>query len=203
MSTRNYVILTLLINGLAPWGIYELLSHYMSSVAALSVATLVPLVDNVIHFARHRKLDAFGALMLFTFVLTLVLVSLGGSEKILLVRESLITGAVGFVFLGSLLFKRPLIFHLALRFMKIDGFADNWSIAYFRLVMRLMTLVWGLMLVLEAVVRVILVFQLTTSQFLVLSNFVMYGFIGAALLWTIVYRRKSSRRLLEIKSQMN
>ncbi|MCD1260113.1 hypothetical protein B5M42_014960 [Paenibacillus athensensis] len=202
MSTRNYVIFTLLINGLAPWGIYELLNNYMSGVAALSIATLVPLVDNVVHFAKHRKLDAFGSLMLFTLVLTLVLVSLGGSEKILLVRESLITGAVGLIFLGSLLLKRPLIFHLALRFMKIEGFADNWSIAYFRFVMRLMTFVWGLMLVLEAGVRVVLVFELTTSQFLALSNFVLYGFIGAALLWTVIYRRKSSRRLLEIKSQL-
>jgi hypothetical protein len=31
-STRTYVLFTLIINGLAPWGIYEWLSHSMSSV---------------------------------------------------------------------------------------------------------------------------------------------------------------------------
>ncbi|WP_246309924.1 hypothetical protein [Paenibacillus alginolyticus] len=82
MSTRTYVLFTLIINGLAPWGIYEWLCHSMSSVLALSIATLVPLADNLVHLLRHKKLDVFGALMLFTFVLTLVLISLGGSEKI-------------------------------------------------------------------------------------------------------------------------
>ncbi|MUG71841.1 VC0807 family protein [Paenibacillus validus] len=200
MSTRKYVIFALLINGLAPWAIYEWLSHYMSSIAALSIATLVPLADNVVHLIKHKKLDAFGTLMLFTLVLTLVLVSLGGSEKILLVRESLITGAVGLVFLGSLLFKRPLMFYLVVRFLNKD-ISDNWKYDYFRFVMRLMTLVWGGMLLLESVVRVILVFQLTTSQFLALSNFVLYGFVGAAIVWTVVYRKKSARRLEQIKLQ--
>jgi ribosomal protein S18 acetylase RimI-like enzyme len=132
MSTRTYILFTLIINGLAPWGIYEWLCHSMSSVLALSIATLVPLADNLVHLLRHKKLDVFGALMLFTFVLTLVPVSLGGSEKILLIRESLITGSVGLVFLGSLLFKRPLMYYLVLRFLVIKGFSDNWKYEYFR-----------------------------------------------------------------------
>lgn len=200
MSTRKYVILALLINGLAPWGIYEWLSHYMSSLSALSIATLVPLADNAVHWFKHRKLDTFGVLMLFTLVLTLVLVSFGGSEKILLVRESLITGAVGLVFLGSLLFKRPLMYYLAVRFLKRD-FADNWKYDYFRYVMRLMTSVWGILLVMESVVRVVMVVQLSTSQFLALSNLVLYGFVGAAILWTVFYRKKSALRLEQIKLQ--
>jgi hypothetical protein len=199
MSTRTYVLFTLIINGLAPWGIYEWLCHSMSSVLALSIATMVPLADNLVHLLRHKKLDVFGALMLFTFVLTLVLVSLGGSEKILLIRESLITGSVGLVFLGSLLFKRPIMYYLVLRFLVIKGFTDNWKYEYFRYVLRLMTFVWGIVLVMESVVRVIMVTRLSTPQFLAVSNFVLYGFIGAAILWTIVYRKKSARRLVQIK----
>jgi hypothetical protein len=171
----------------------------MNSLTALSIATMVPLVDNVIHLLKHRKLDAFGSLMLFTFVLTLVLVALGGSEKILLVRESLITGAVGFVFLGSLIFRRPLMYYLALRFIGNVDFAGNWQFAYFRYVMRLMTLVWGIILVLEAAVRTTLVFQLSTAQFLAVSNLVLYGFIGTAIAWTVVYRRYSAKKLNDIK----
>ncbi|WP_246309925.1 hypothetical protein [Paenibacillus alginolyticus] len=62
-----------------------------------------------------------------------------------------------------------------------------------------MTFVWGIVLVMESVVRVIMVNRLSTSQFLVVSNFVLYGFIGAAILWTVVYRKKSARRLEQIK----
>ncbi|MEI7026395.1 VC0807 family protein [Paenibacillus sp. y28] len=199
MSTRMYVAVTLLINGLVPWGIYELLSGVMSSMAALCAATLVPLAENLIHLCKHRKLDAFGSIMLFTFIFALVLAGMGGSERLLLVRESFITGSVGIIFLASLLFKRPVIYYLANRFLRKEGFADNWSYPYFRFVMRLMTLVWGLDLLLEAIVRTMLVYRLSTSQFLALSNVVLYGFIGAALLWTALYRKRSSRILAELK----
>ncbi len=199
LSKRAYVIFTLLVNGVVPWGLYVWLSHHMSSLMALSIATLVPLADNLYHLAKHRKLDAFGGLMLFTFLLTIILVALGGSEKLLLIRESLITGAVGLIFLVSLLFSRPLMFYLALRFIGKGDFADNWKFGYFRYVMRLMTFVWGAILLVEATVKVILVFQLSTAQFLAVSNLVLYGFVGAAILWTVVYREKSSKRLAEIK----
>jgi len=64
MSNRKTVIFTLFINGIIPWVLYVWLSGYMTSFAALSVATLVPLADNLFHLIKHRKLDAFGSLML-------------------------------------------------------------------------------------------------------------------------------------------
>jgi len=200
MSKRMYVIFTLVINGILPWVIYVVLSDYMSSLLALSIAMLLPLVDNAIHLWKYKRLDAFGGLMLFSIVLTLVLVLIGGSEKILLVRESLITASVGLIFLVSLLFKRPLIFYLGMRFIQNNRFADNWNIRYFRFVMRLMTFVWGIMLLAEAIVRVTMVYNLSTERYLLFSNYVLYGFIGAAILWTIIYRRKSASKLQEIKS---
>ena len=202
MSKRNYVIATLLINGVLPWGVYVWLSHSMSSLAALTIATLIPLADTALHLIKHRKLDAFGGLMLFTFLLTIALVLMGGSEKILLVRESLVTASVGVIFLVSLLFRRPFMFYLAVRFISNPEFASNWQYAYFRYVMRLMTLVWGLALTLEAAVRVYLVFQLSTAQYLAVSNLVLYGFIGAAVLWTVLYRRRSAEKLKQIKLGM-
>nr|WP_193581093.1 VC0807 family protein [Paenibacillus aceris] len=190
----------MLVNGLVPWGLYVWLTHYMSSIAALSIATMVPLLDNLVHLVKHRKLDAFGGLMLFTFLLTLVLVGMGGSEKILLVRESLITASVGVVFLVSLFFRRPIMYYLALRFITQPNFAANWDYAYFRFVMRLMTFVWGMMLTMEAAVRVVMVYELSTGSYLALSNFVLYGFIGAAVLWTVVYRRHSAAKLNQLKT---
>ncbi|MDG0793988.1 hypothetical protein OMP38_26565 [Cohnella ginsengisoli] len=199
MSKRREVILTLLINGLIPWLLYLWLSRSMSGLAALSIATAVPLIENAWHLAKYRKLDAFGGLMLFTFALTLVLMAFGGSEKLLLIRESMVTGAVGLLFLVSLAFRQPLMFHLAGRFIANPEFKGNWQYAYFRFVMRLMSAVWGMMLLSEAAVRTYMAFELSTAQFLALSNLVLYGFIGAAILWTVVYRRRSARRLNAIK----
>jgi hypothetical protein len=199
METKKYIIFSLLINGLLPWALYQILSGYMESITALTIATLVPLADNLIHFCRHKKLDALGGLMLFTFLLTLMLIACGGSEKMLLIRESFITASVGLLFLVSLLLPQPLMYYLALKFLNNETLAENSKYAYFRFVMRLMSSVWGVILIAEAVVRTLLVFQLSTAEFLAVSNIVLYGFIGTAIVWTVWYRRKSAKQLQLIK----
>ena len=61
--------------------------------------------------------------------------------------------------------------------------------------MRLTALVWGLGFLLEMVVRSYLVFTLTIPQFLIISPFVFYGFLGGLALWTVLYTRKGRKRV--------
>jgi hypothetical protein len=60
--------------------------------------------------------------------------------------------------------------------------------------MRLTAIVWGLGFLLEVVVRSFLVFTLTIQQFLIISPFVFYGFLGGIVLWTFLYSRKGRKR---------
>ena len=128
-----------------------------------------------------------------------MLVLFGGSTRLILVRESLLTGATGAVFLLSLLYKRPLIYYFAMHFntggdkAKVAEFSGMWQYPYFRHVMRWMTGVWGLALVLEATIRTYLAFSLSTITFLAISPVVQYGIIGATVLWTVVYAKHSRR----------
>ncbi|MBM7652811.1 VC0807 family protein [Neobacillus cucumis] len=200
------IVMTLLINGAVPFIVYEVLSSHMSSIAALFIATVIPLIDNLFSFMKRRRLDVFAVFMLISFLLGIVAFTVDGSEKLLLIRESLVTGILGIIFLGSLFFPRPLIFYFAIRFTlgndpdKTSAFANNWQYSYFRFVLRLITMVWGLCLIGESFVRTILVFKLSVSQFLAVSNFVMYGFMGVAIVFTVVYRRHSQKRFKEIIS---
>jgi hypothetical protein len=198
------ILTTLLINGALPLLVYELLRSHLTSISALSIATLIPLLDNLYSLIKHRKLDVFAVFMLISFILGLLMVTMGGSERLLLIRESFVTAIMGVIFLSSLLFPRPLIFYFAMRFtvgydpQRTAAFSANWKYPYFRFVLRLMTIVWGIALLGEALLRTILVYQLTVTQFLALSNFVMYGFIGAAIVWTFYYRRHSQKKLKQI-----
>lgn len=200
------IVMTLLVNGVLPFIVYEILRSHMSSIFALSIATMIPLIDNLLSLIKKRRLDVFAVFMLISFLLGIMMVSIGGSERLLLIRESFVTGILGIIFLASLLFPKPLIFYFALRFTVGDDphqastFADNWQYSYFRFALRLITIVWGLALIGEAAVRLILVFKLSVGQFLAVSNFVMYGFIGAAIIFTVVYRRHSQKRFKEIIS---
>ncbi|WP_251550367.1 VC0807 family protein [Neobacillus muris] len=198
------IVMTLLINGAIPFIVYAALKPHMSSVTALSIATVIPLFDNLLSLIKKRRLDVFAVFMLISFLLGMMMVSIGGSERLLLIRESFVTGILGMIFLASLLFPRPLIFYFALRFTvgnqpdAASAFADNWKYSYFRFVLRLITIVWGLALIGESAVRTVLVFKLTVTQFLAVSNFVMYGFIGAAISFTVVYRKHSQKRFKEL-----
>lgn len=195
------VIISILINGLVPVVLYNLLLDYFSSFVSLLIATLVPLLDNLYHIVKHRKADAFGLFMLTGFVLSLLAFLLGGSEKLILMRESLVTGILGLIFIGSLFYSKPLIYHFAIRFSSSGEseqkgkFAYNWGIPYFRFVIRLMTAVWGISLLAEAVIKTILVYELSISAFLAVSQIIFYSIIGVTILWTVIYRRYAKTRL--------
>lgn len=195
------VIVSILINGLTPVVLYNLLLNHFSSFFSLLIAASVPLLDNLYHIVKHKKADAFGLFMLTGFVLSLLAFLLGGSEKLILMRESLVTGILGLIFIVSLFCSKPLIYHFAIRFSSNDEskqkgkFLSNWEFPYFRFVIRLMTAVWGISLLAEAVIRMILVYKLSISAFLAVSQIIFYSVIGLTILWTVVYRKYAKNRL--------
>ena len=195
------IILSLIINGVLPVLVYNLLVDHYSSFISLLIATLIPLGDNLYHIIKYRKADAFGLFMLTGFVLSLLAFILGGNERLILLRESMVTGLLGLIFIASLFFAKPLIYHFAIRFSsnaeteKKGQFEKNWEVPYFRFVLRIMTAIWGIALLGEAMVKIILVYELSISTFLAVSQLIFYSVIGAALIFTVVYRRYAKTRL--------
>lgn len=186
------LIATVVINGVLPILLYHWLERVMPSLSALMIATIVPLLENVIYVWKRRVFDVFGLLMLGSIVLSIALASLGGDATLVLLRDSYVTMAVGGCFIVSLFMHRPLIYHLSKRFLthlSAEQLEENWKINYYRFVFRLITAVWGIALLLEALVRIVLVYQLSTEVFLVVSKFLLYGTIVITAGWTIVYRR--------------
>jgi hypothetical protein len=202
------VILSLLINAGLPLLVYLLLLGHVSNVMALTIATLIPLLETGIHFLKYRKWDVFAVFMLVGFILGILAALIGGDERLILIRESFVTGILGLIFLGSLVTRRPLIYYFAMRFTvgktqeEQAAFADNWNVSYVRKVLRILTAGWGIVLLGEALLKVVLVYSLSVSTFLAISSLVTYGFIGLAIIWTVVYRRKSSKKLAQLKERI-
>ena len=96
-----------------------------------------------------------------------------------------------------------IIYYFAQRFSKSDinknnktDWENRWNIPYFRHSMKLMTLVWGLGFILEAAIKVILVYTLSISEFLLVSNFVSYGIIALLSFWQVKYVKKFKKNIL-------
>lgn len=94
----------------------------------------------------------------------LIITFQGGSPKVYLLRESFFTVAFGLALLVSLMLPRPLMFYFARYFgtgnhpENIVRFNSLWQYAGFRTSMRVITVVWGVGFLLEAAIRIYLVF---------------------------------------------
>lgn len=153
---------TVLLNVVAPFAAYQVLTaHGVSEVNALSVASVFPLAAVITAAVHSRRLEWIGVLSVASIALGLASALILHDPHVLLVKDSLITGALGLAFLGSLLARWPLTFVFARQFApgtarELD---QRWSSSPgFRARMRRMTVVWGLGMLGEATVRVILAF---------------------------------------------
>lgn len=89
------IAVSLIVNGAIPVIVYNLLKDYYSSFVSLLIATLIPLGDNLYHIVKYKKADSFGLFMLTGFILSLLAFVLGGNERLILLRESMVTGLLG------------------------------------------------------------------------------------------------------------
>ena len=189
------LLLELGVNLLGPWLVYRLCLPWLGEFGALVASGIPPALWTLAGLARTRRLDALSLLVLLGIVLSAAASLVGGEPRLLLLRESLVTGAIGLAFLISLALGRPLVFYLAratLARESADG-AESFEAAWrarpglVRSV-RLITLVWGLGLCAEFALRAWLVMRLPIERVLVVSPMLGYAVYGALTAWTLWYR---------------
>ncbi|MCB8882441.1 hypothetical protein ACELLULO517_19490 [Acidisoma cellulosilytica] len=191
------LILELAVNILAPWAVYSLLAPHCGDTIALIGSVAPPLVWSIGELIVRRRVDAISAVVVAGILLTVVATGLGGSAKLLQIRENAVTGLVGVVFLATLLMERPLLYHLAVATFarqgpeaaaRLQGFGSS---ARGRAFFRHLTVLWGVGLILQTVVMVWLVFVWPIGRYLLLSPIIGYGILGLLLAGTFWYRRRA------------
>jgi hypothetical protein len=207
MKLRPGFVLELAANFLLPWLAYRLALPRLGETGALVASAVPPIVWSLIELVRFRRVDALSVLVVTGIVLSVAAMALGGSPRMLLLRESLVSGAVGVVFLLSLPMRRPLIFYLARATVarEMEGGAARFEALWQERpalvsAMRLMTLVWGIGLTGETTLRAWMALTWPIERFLVVSPFIGYGIYGGLTLWTFWYR-KSMRGRVEARVQ--
>jgi len=179
------------VNFLLPFLIYSYGRSGLGDVPALMAAAAPPILWSIAAFIRERKLDAISVLVLCGIGLSLLAFAGGGGVKVLQLRENLVTGLVGLIFLGSAAIGRPLIYQLAragARRRASEALGAIEALRHdpgFRRTMTLATLVWGLGLLAACAVNCVLVFMLSIKQFLLISGPISYAAIGLLTAWTV------------------
>ena len=196
--------LDLAVNFLMPWLLYRASRPHVDETHAIMISASAPMVWGLVQFARSRKIDFFSILSLCGIAVSFAIFALGGSPKVLLVRESLITGATGLLFLVSALIGRPLMFEL---FRGILGsmpgekpararkvLESNAGAPWFRRLMTKMTIAFGLFMIAEMAARIALAFALPTERFLLIAPIARWVIAGLTVAWTFFFVRPVFRR---------
>lgn len=193
---RRMVVVNLLANVAAPLGIfYGLRAAGVDQWLALMLGAIPPTVHAVYTAVKRRKLDA---LALFTLSILLGSVATSfvvGSPRFLLAKDGWMTAIAGLWILITLRGKPFLYqFLMSLTSGDIRGRAEgNWRDSpTFRHVMRTATVVWGIGLVLDAGVRVVLAYAMPVDQVPLIST-LQYIVVYVALeITTRLYLRRKS-----------
>ncbi len=188
--------LVLLLDVALPYLTYRYLSRSapgMPLATVLAWTTVFPAAANVLSLIRRRRIDIIGIIVLAGIAVSIVGVRLGGDPRILLIRESFVTGTLGLLCLVSLTFPRPLMFYVGREFTtgndpaRVAAFDALWQWESARHSFRVITIVWGVGWLAECFLRIILAFTLPVGRVLVVAPLLLAAITVGMILWTLRY----------------
>lgn len=135
---------------------------------------------------RQRRVEAMAVFTLSLVVVATLLSLITGSPRVLMIRDSWLTAAIGLWLLGTLLTRRPFIMTTS-RGIVIAKVGEAglavWEARWeteptFRHHLRLLTAVWGTVFLLDAVLRVVLVYTIPVDAFPLTSTVLWLVLLG-------------------------
>ncbi|MGH3254560.1 MAG: VC0807 family protein [Streptosporangiaceae bacterium] len=178
-------------------------SEGLTPVTALLASGVFPALGLAIRAVWHRRLDVVGAVVLAGIIVGTVLGLVSHSARLVLVEGSVPTAVFAVACLASLGAQRPLVYSLALEFVGPDTAKGQemvlfWHHEGFRRSFRVITAVWGAAFLLEAALRVVIVYSTSTGTALAISTVTPFVFAGTMVAWTIGYgalQKKKTERM--------
>ena len=198
---------SVILNAVIPYLLYILAKKYFSAseLEALSIASLFPIFDSIFSFIKNRSFDLIAVITLLSIVVSIIAIFLGGSPKLLLVRESFFTGALGVICFISLLLPRPLMFYFGRQILagsnqaKIIAYNARWQYPHVRFFFRLITTVWGFAFLGDFLLRALFVYTFPSAVVLLISPFVSAGITIGTIMWSLAYAHHAMRHWRGVK----
>jgi hypothetical protein len=174
-------------------------SHVHTDAQALIVAGCFSVAWILIQAVRQRRVDFLALSILLGFAVGVASsILLGGNAYVLKVRDAFFTALFGVVCIVTLFtHDRPAFFYVSRYFSagtdpeRVSAFDRLHEVPIGRHTFRVLSVVWGVGLVLEASLRMALAKMLPTGTFLAVSPFVTVSMIGGLFLFTVLYSKRA------------
>lgn len=179
---------------------YAVRSHVHGDAIALMIAGAPAAAWVALQWARIRRIDPIGAITLFGFLAGIAASALlGGSAFVLKVRDSAFTCLFGLLCLASLARARPLMFYIGRALSagsdpeRLKAYDELCEMPTGLRTFRIITCAWGVGLICEAGMRVVLAELLPTGAFLAASPVLAGVVIGGLFAFTVWFSRRARR----------
>jgi hypothetical protein len=184
-------------NIILPWLVYILAQPTMGRIHALMASAVPPIAWTVIQLVKNRRVDALSMWVVAGIGLSLLAFLGGGSFRVLELREHLVTGVMGLVFVGSVAIRRPLAGVLLHSMVKRQPQAQEpkfLSLLNDPTRLTRMTLLIGGLMLAQTAVAIGLVFALPAREFLIVSPVASYMLLGLLVAGVFLYTRHRERK---------
>jgi hypothetical protein len=191
---------SLIFGAALPIGAYFVVRrHVHTDAQALIVAGCFSVGWIVLQFVRQRRVDVVGAVVLLGFAVGVVSSTLlGGNAYMLKVRDAFLTALFGVACIVTLYtHDRPALFYVG-RYLsagndpaKVSAYDQLHELPIGRHTFRVLSVVWGIGLVVEASCRLTLADILPTGTYLAVSPFITASVIGGLFAFTAVYTKRA------------
>lgn len=200
VSPRRELVGALALDVVAPLVVfYGLRAAGVGPWLALVLGLVPPAARAVWTVVTRRRIDALAVFTLSVLLISVALSFVAGSPRTLLARDGWMTGLAGIWILATLL-RTPLYFQ-AIRSFAPAAVRERAETAWraspaFRRVLRVATAIWGVGLVVDAVVRVVLAYTLPVDTVPLISALqYVVVFVGLEVSSQIYVRRKAGHQL--------
>lgn len=179
---------------------YSVRGHVHGDAPALMIAGAPAAGWVAIEWARKRRLDPIASIVLFGFLAGIIAsVALGGNAFVLKVRDSVFTAMFGLACLVSLTWRRPIMFFIGRALSagddpeKLRAYDELYEMPTAPRTFALITACWGVGLIVEAGLRVVLAASLPTGAFLAASPMLAATIFGGLFAFTVWFSKRARR----------
>jgi hypothetical protein len=210
--SKKQNLMPLVIDVAVPIGSYYLFKDGFgtSTLMALGLSSVVPAVRTVWGVVKERTLNAFAALILFVNVAGLLLSFVAGDPRLMLAKDSGISSVIGIGILASVVMGKPMM-TAGMKPWLVKGVAAReaaWTrlqdrSSAFRRAERVFSVVWGVVLLAECVVRVVGAYTLPVDTMVWMGSVVLAVAmtLGFVLSGALAARPMAQLLIAEVKAQ--